>query len=252
MGGTPTYELLASTTDQEAGVRPLSPASTHWTQRVLPLVTILQTLVIFLLVWLSASQRCCNSPSTQTLYSPAPQEAMQEKLIKFQTGFDPDLTPFQGRPSPEGDALWNGLYDMAFTTKIPREQAALMLNETMPLQSEEEGSRMVWIDVFHQLHCLNTVRKALFPDIYPMINMTVPQDFAHVDHCVDSLRQSIMCAVDVAPIVFQWKPAAKAYKARGDVLHVCRNFEGIRDWANEKRTVNDIQWQSFVEDDLHA
>lgn len=64
---------------------------------------------------------------------------------------------------------------------------------------------MAEIDVFHQLHCLNALRKALVMnyDYYwgakwgfePPLMFTT-----HLEHCMDILRQNIMCHSDVDAI----------------------------------------------------
>lgn len=53
------------------------------------------------------------------------------------------------------------------------------------------------------------------------------------DHCVESLRQSIMCHSDVAVNTFVWK-ASKIMEPNLGTLHVCRNFTKIREWAMER------------------
>lgn len=54
------------------------------------------------------------------------------------------------------------------------------------------------------------------------------------DHCLEMLRQNLMCESDIGVITMQILPE------RGDndpwpdfnTPHVCRNFEAIKDWAD--------------------
>lgn len=68
-------------------------------------------------------------------------------------------------------------------------------------------------------------------------NGTVNRDtdmFRHWDHCIDSIRQTLMCHSDVAPIPFHVNvPARKGIFPRLATTHTCRNFTKIQEWARE-------------------
>lgn len=51
------------------------------------------------------------------------------------------------------------------------------------------------------------------------------------DHCIDYLRQAIMCHGDVTPITFEYLPEIKGLIAHHSTEHQCRNFESIYNWA---------------------
>lgn len=50
-------------------------------------------------------------------------------------------------------------------SKIPEEQARKLANETLTPPGTKEY--LIELDIFHQLHCLNDLRKAFYPDRYP-------------------------------------------------------------------------------------
>lgn len=54
-------------------------------------------------------------------------------------------------------------------------------------------------------------------------------------HCLDLLRQSIMCSSDISVTVWQWVDRDGKAEQLGSVPHTCRNFEAIREWALERR-----------------
>ncbi|KAG8156492.1 hypothetical protein KVR01_013596 [Diaporthe batatas] len=60
--------------------------------------------------------------------------------------------------------------------------------------------------------------------------------WAHVDHCIDSVRQQLMCQADIAAFTFDWR-AEKILEPMIDTIHVCRNFTKIQEWA-ENHYVN--------------
>lgn len=74
--------------------------------------------------------------------------------------------------------------------------------------------------------------------------------FTHIDHCLDSIRQSLMCHSDISPIVWQWTEPQHSVKIHGGIVHTCRNFEKIHQWAREHALQEAIDMSLFVDDDL--
>ena len=145
--------------------------------------------------------------------------------------------------------------------KIPQSEAAQLVNYTMPLASEP-GMYMVEIDVFHQLHCLVDSNPFQVPAKHRLasetnvsfsqhhlhkkawghdmgVNMSDPQEvedfWTHLDHCSDLIRQNLMCSSDLSTIHWLWAEKDQTWEADGRVMHTCRDFEAIRDWAFENR-----------------
>jgi len=58
--------------------------------------------------------------------------------------------------------------------------------------------------------------------------------FEHLDHCIDSIRQSLMCSADISVIPFQWIEEKEQLAARATVPHVCRDFDQIQEWARKR------------------
>ncbi|KAL0576585.1 hypothetical protein V5O48_005378 [Marasmius crinis-equi] len=170
--------------------------------------------------------------SSGVLFSPA-LEVVEPEIKVFHVGFPGDLSPFQKPSSPELDDAWEELYGFGIS-RITKDQAALLPNKTQPIPGDE-GHYIAELDVFHNLHCLNMVRKALDPGYYPDWNITASEKSAqHVSHCIDWIRQSIMCHADTSVIVWQWEDWVNSTIVKGDVAHTCRNFEKIQDWAKER------------------
>lgn len=96
------------------------------------------------------------------------------------------------------------------------------------------------VSVFHQVHCLAMLRHALH-SLQEGIesHRTVP---AHLDHCLDYIRESLMCSGDTT---LEWP---SELHQEGDritgsvdgtgVPHTCRDWEAIRNYAIEQRSGN--------------
>lgn len=126
---------------------------------------------------------------------------------------------------------------------IPRSQAIHLVNTTTPLPPTGSDLYYVSLDFLHQLHCLDNLRLALFdPAIYASDTKKAGLlEHDHLFHCIEMLRQGIMCHSDITPIVMQWQPEREMNILRADVPHTCRNFWELREWAKE-RSVRHVQW----------
>lgn len=55
----------------------------------------------------------------------------------------------------------------------------------------------------------------------------------HVDHCIDTLRQYIMCTADTTPIFMELRPDLESgVHADFGTFHKCRDFEAMTKWAD--------------------
>lgn len=58
----------------------------------------------------------------------------------------------------------------------------------------------------------------------------------HFDHCIDTLRQSLMCYADLSPLQWHWNHHKQCYEPTWDVPRQCRNFDAVQEWATERNT----------------
>ncbi|KAK7064603.1 hypothetical protein R3P38DRAFT_2825489 [Favolaschia claudopus] len=218
----------------------------YWVLLLLGLILSVSLNLVALYTWLYS-----NGPSNplfpQALYSPA-QDILEYKQVKFHSGFGSDLPIFDQPPSDEVDKAWDGLYEFAYS-KISRHEAIRLPNKTYPILGEKPTTYMLALDVFHELHCLDEIRKAMYPEYYPPSSEGIHT--SHMRHCLSSLRQSIMCSADISPIVWQWSEKSRAAKERSDVLHTCRDFEKIQQWGRDHFAGRTMQNMTiFIPDDL--
>jgi hypothetical protein len=102
--------------------------------------------------------------------------------------------------------------------------------------------------MFHNLHCVNAVRIELSKTLYNSSN--IGQDYhqheqlpewltgpgwkaTHLEHCLDRLRQAVMCHGDLTPSpLYTFHGYHVALGRSGE--HTCRKFEPIRQWMDER------------------
>ena len=58
------------------------------------------------------------------------------------------------------------------------------------------------------------------------------------DHCIDSIRQSLMCSADISPITWHWRE--DGFKQDMNNTHICRDFDAIMRWAEEHMVTREI------------
>lgn len=110
------------------------------------------------------------------------------------------------------------------------------------------------------------VRQALHPEYYkPHLPGKQPGDEdellgpSHISHCIDILRQAVMCNSDISPLVWQWDEKRSSYKEKATIMHTCKRFDKIQEWARgyamyemmdrEHRVLNDpLDPESWVDE----
>jgi hypothetical protein len=58
--------------------------------------------------------------------------------------------------------------------------------------------------------------------------------FLNTDHCIDQLRQYVMCSADLTTYGTRYFESLGRNYADTDVKHVCRDFGKIRDWVRRR------------------
>ncbi|KAK3371990.1 hypothetical protein B0H63DRAFT_483492 [Podospora didyma] len=220
------------------------------------LVSIVMNVVLLgIILFVSYESVIAPSPHRHLIYSPA-NSVVRYEVKKFAFGFDNATTSYQGQPSPELDNLWKDLYHDVAVVRLPRSEAERLPNKTTPFPGDD-GYYVGALGVFHQLHCINSIRIALNKEYYTAVlpagkfdPAMGPYGATHINHCVDALREAVMCAGDTSVLTWKWHATEQRALVHADVLHTCRSFEDIWEWSNQNRAVMDFNPAVYVEDDL--
>ncbi|KAI8305827.1 hypothetical protein K4K61_005008 [Colletotrichum sp. SAR11_59] len=155
-------------------------------------------------------------------------------------------SPYRGKPTREVEEAWIRLWRVP-PIRFPEDKLAA-LNKSPPekyerVSKELGGGVKGFLNVFHQLHCLNLVRQYTYRNDYDYSNVTAfraPEELVrgHIDHCIETIRKSLMCTADVTPVVFEKDPSrASGSKSDFNLWRKCRNFDRIQDWTIMNRGV---------------
>ncbi|TVY18826.1 Cyclochlorotine biosynthesis protein O, partial [Lachnellula arida] len=156
---------------------------------------------------------------------------------------------YRGIPSPEIDAAWMkiGLGTQAirlFDDDLKRlNKSDEPMKPLHRIPEEFGGGFLGMLEVFHLLHCLDSLRKASYKEYYMQewIDVGEGAKRIHDDHCIDMLREYIMCTADVTPITFYDTlafPSRKLPMPDFSTRHTCRDFDAILEWnENNERSI---------------
>ena len=144
---------------------------------------------------------------------------------------------YVGEPSPEIDQAWDDIFPgTGVDLTEDQARAAGLIGQTYQKPS---GHYLAGISVFHDIHCLNKLRRATRLDYYRDSDGETEQIHRmHLDHCIDALRQSIMCYGDLSPLNVKWSEAQHRPIFDVNAVHTCRNFDKLKQWADEYDAFN--------------
>ncbi|KAI1108591.1 hypothetical protein F5Y14DRAFT_73982 [Nemania sp. NC0429] len=147
--------------------------------------------------------------------------------------------PLEGPPGPQyfrttftynrtfgADPLEDPLTEDAWDSLVPLGQGTVRLSDS---------SQVYVLSVMHQLHCLWSIHQGFYRALHAEPTEVNLQDFPHIRHCFDYIRQALMCSADatlepVDPVlggVTGWNGT-----------HVCSDFRTVAAWAEGHRTNN--------------
>ncbi|QQK46176.1 tat pathway signal sequence protein [Penicillium digitatum] len=178
------------------------------------------------------------------IYSPA-RDAVQpeEKIIHVELKSENE---YNGKPNPSNDAAWTRLFKNANIRLKPHELEKT--KRTSVKLSDGSGDFYGTLDVYHQLHCVRYIREYVHSEYYNL-KATPVSNMDHVDHCIDMLRQIVMCRGDIALTTYKWIPNYSLPWPDFGLAHECRNWERIDNWAS-KRAIDVNDYSLIVHPEL--
>ncbi|KAM3462217.1 hypothetical protein NHJ6243_004314 [Beauveria neobassiana] len=145
-----------------------------------------------------------------------------------------DVFPGSASSNPENATLWDALQPIGGGLIAVSDPRKLGLVGGLPLRkgaSEERPREAYGISMFHQIHCLpfkvairTAIRTRTFND-------------QHLDHCLDYLRQAIMCTGDTT-LEKVIKDDSGEFKPEIDgwgTVHECRSWHMLFEFAERQR-----------------
>ncbi|KAF9869389.1 hypothetical protein CkaCkLH20_13106 [Colletotrichum karsti] len=131
---------------------------------------------------------------------------------------------YVGEPTDEMDEAWEKLIGEAYDAWGPQHEQ---------FWNQGSGGYYADFEMLHMLHCVNQIRKLFAPERYPMVQSN--RLLVHRDHCLNSLREHIMCKGDLTPLPTKWTPGIQHNYIEANRPHICRNFQKLRAFATNRK-----------------
>ncbi|KAF3802771.1 hypothetical protein GCG54_00014005 [Colletotrichum gloeosporioides] len=155
----------------------------------------------------------------------------QPQTIKGGNG---DMT-WGSQPNPEIDKMWEGITTEATIPVTAAEiismrkdpSVAVMLPKEYHIDNEQ--TYLAHALVFHRLHCLDYIRKALYKDYYyPNGTEQLPMHGHHIAHCLAMILDHITCAGDPGLYIYQWYEHTEIPLPDANTWGKCWDFGAFR------------------------
>ncbi|KJZ76514.1 hypothetical protein HIM_04243 [Hirsutella minnesotensis 3608] len=192
-GITGTPRSSCSQEDQYTTSLLMDPRYTH--QKRTPGIWqwILYATIVVQFVALTISLGFIHEDPTLKIWSPA-KDVVTHKVVTSTPYFE-SRSPYLGTNTTQVDALWEDLYDAGMISVISENEASQLLNKTRAAPKTPEFY-LVQLQVFHDLHCLNLIRKWVYMDVYTdqaeWINGTLNHDTVNALHVGTHYRHSVV------------------------------------------------------------
>lgn len=136
--------------------------------------------------------------------------------------------------SIDGDKLWDALMPLGSGfVRVPYPRRFDM-PASKTIEDDTEEAEIYSLSALHQLHCLGVIR-----DVIKRYEKHERSRFAgagHEYHCIDYIRQSIMCHGDTTLDFAELQPDGVRRGFSGaNSTHQCRDWDALTAWAVENR-----------------
>ncbi|KAK8098102.1 uncharacterized protein PG998_013588 [Apiospora kogelbergensis] len=148
-------------------------------------------------------------------------------------------------PSPAADAAWDRITKVGYHTVTSEDIRRLGKDPATTVRAPADwdlgdDAHLVQLDLAHQLHCLNVLRKAAHPDYYGVGRALLRG--VHTAHCVDVLLQNLLCDASVDVYTHNWVETQRHPFPDMSLNRQCRDFEAVLAWHHKTL----IPWNSEI------
>ncbi|GAB1318516.1 hypothetical protein MFIFM68171_08726 [Madurella fahalii] len=125
--------------------------------------------------------------------------------------------------------------------RVSNEELKLTGSDSIPLKS---GGYAAGLGVGHNLHCVKQIKMFLYREhFYPNLD-PYGEDFdylqSHADHCLDFIRQGILCHLDYSLYTVYWGERRQDISTHRDPpVQKCVNWDKLKIWMTERAANTD-------------
>ncbi|KAK2606715.1 hypothetical protein N8I77_005446 [Diaporthe amygdali] len=175
-------------------------------------------------------------------YSPA------NSAVEYEyRAIDGNNTRFLGQPGHDWEQAMHELMTGTLI-RVSEDELRLHGSTSIPLK---DGGFAAGLGVAHNLHCVGRIKQFIFREVSYSHLGPDDKDFQdlqeHADHCLDFIRQSMMCNVDYSLYTLFWRAGHETHPTHNlPGTLKCVNWEKLHEWMLERSTT-----VSMLEDPHH-
>ncbi|KAF2206739.1 hypothetical protein CERZMDRAFT_52560 [Cercospora zeae-maydis SCOH1-5] len=145
-----------------------------------------------------------------------------------------------GDPTPAWEDAMHNLLEGTLI-RVSQEELDILGEDSVPLT---DGGFAAGLGVAHNLHCVKKIKQFLYFDyFYPDVEVGSGHYKYlqhHADHCLNFIRQSVMCHMDTSLYTLVWAPGEDekqdVIKHRAPGAQKCVRWEKIQQWMQARST----------------
>ena len=104
--------------------------------------------------------------------------------------------------------------------------------------------RFFGLSMYHQIHCIDSIRFAMLGRMHPareVEGMNTRRQVNHAHHCLNYLRQSVLCAAD---LTLEPEVTAGSQDVEEGLFatHVCRDWSKVHEFVKN----NDLEYRQWL------
>ncbi|KAF1952563.1 hypothetical protein CC80DRAFT_572307, partial [Byssothecium circinans] len=161
-------------------------------------------------------------------------------------------SPYKGPPNHDVDVKWDKILPLrVMSIPEPIFQTLNASNSSVktPSYLDLPPGRIALFDTMHHLHCVRELWKSAYPNYYTAAQRLTPSQhddyIAHLDHCVDMLRQKLMCDSSSHLITYNWLKGHSHPHPNFNVEHKCKSYDDILE-MEDRWGIKDLPKDGFV------
>lgn len=155
---------------------------------------------------------------------------------------------YRSKWSPEVDSAWRSIAAIKTWAISAEDIEKLGKDPSKTIKMPDEfgfgpDKYAVSLDIQHNLHCLNYLRKHLNYDYYYRTKFgdRLPiLDENHRDHCIDILRQTLMCYSSLDLVTYNWVEGQPGPFPDFNINRRCRDHKKLLEWQEEAFIADEI------------
>ncbi|KAI9877631.1 MAG: hypothetical protein M1830_003246 [Pleopsidium flavum] len=148
-------------------------------------------------------------------------------------------SPTKGPPTPQVEDAWHSIMQYG-VIRVPASDILRIGHNLTAVQFPPSagGGFPVIASGTHAIHCLHYIWQDHYtfaiPEVQTLKNEIPEMYERHYEHCVDYIRQYLMCKFDATVIPLNWVRDHQNPTPNGNTIHRCVNWDGLQSWLKDR------------------